>query len=186
VTILNWRPVDRSVTIADKEITEPNSASKVSYKVGMRYQFAIAQQIIVVDMRYLVRTTGDVLSFLRDYAQIEVKPEQLQKGIRHRDGVGYYTIFTVRDRVYLSACINPRGHSSVTVEQYDDNMTAHAMQPSTIASWLLAQADLRDRRCLWTQFSTTLEGEGAISVAHRLEQAWFLWYEWWKVRFPVS
>ncbi|MEE3718584.1 cyanoexosortase A system-associated protein [Tumidithrix elongata RA019] len=184
--IANWVPVNPSTAITDKEITDPNSALKVSYKVGRRYQYAIDRQSIKIDVRYLVRTSGNVVAFLQDYAEIQLKPEELQKGIRHQEGLGYYTLFTYQNRVYLSACINPRGQSTVTVEQFDDNMTAYALKPSTIVSWLLAQADLRDRRCLWSQFSADLEGDSAENIEQKLTKAWISWHEWWKARFPLS
>ncbi|CAN1209191.1 hypothetical protein TUMEXPCC7403_03145 [Tumidithrix helvetica PCC 7403] len=184
IDIANWQPANRSTAIADKDA--PRLASKVRYKVGMHYQFAIDRNPIDIDVRYLFRTTGDVTAFLQDYAELKAEPDEIRKGIRYKEGLGHYTIFTVRDRIYLSACINPRGQSTVTTEQFDENMSAYALKPNTIISWLLGQDDLRDRRCLWSQLSTSLEGDSVANAEQKLEKAWISWYEWWKPRFPTS
>jgi cyanosortase A-associated protein len=183
VNLSGWSPTDQGKTLIDRGAVL--ESAKVHYKVGIRYQYAINRQILDIDLRYLVRTKGDVIAFLQEYTDIKLKPEELQKDLRFRPGLGYYILFTDQNRVYLSACINPRGQSTVTAEQFDQNMTAEALKPSTIASWLLGQADLRDRRCLWTKMSAALDGDLAIAVEQRLENAWFLWYEWWKMRFPM-
>ena len=85
----------------------------------------------------------------------------------------------------MTACINPRGISTVTPEQFNDNASDRAMDRAVIISWLLGQKDLRDRRCLWTLMSTPITTNSDLNVANqKLEKMWILWYEWWKPRFP--
>ncbi|MBD2176110.1 cyanoexosortase A system-associated protein [Pseudanabaena sp. FACHB-1998] len=103
-----------------------------------------------------------------------------------KDPIGFHVILSSQNRSYLTSCINPRGISTVTREQFDDNGSEQAIDKDVVIGWLLGQKELRDRRCLWTLISTPISSESDREAANqKLEKIWISWYEWWKPRFPA-
>jgi cyanosortase A-associated protein len=145
---------------------------------------------VTVDVRYLVRTTGNVPVLSVDYGKINIKEDEIQKDMRFIPNIGHYAFFQTSDRAYLSACINPRGITTVTTEQFDENLSAFAMQPEVLAGWLLGQTDIKDRRCLWTQVSVTVDtteirdAQVLERTHNKLKAVWLDWRQWWQNRFP--
>lgn len=104
--------------------------------------------------------------------------------IRHRPGVGFYGLGVHQRRAYLSSCINPRGSSTFTAEQFNQNRYFYDLRPQYLLSWLVGQNSLFDRRCLWVNLSVPLKDPHPESAYQILENAWFSWYQWWQSRFP--
>ncbi len=155
------------------------------YLSGQNYKFLIDNQPINVALRYAVGTEGDLPNFLKELINIDIGEDEIRQKIIRKDPIGYYAMFTYQNQAYLTACINPRGISTVTKEQFDDNASDRAMDRDVIISWLLGQKDLRDRRCLWTLMSTPLTADqDSAATNQKLEKIWISWYEWWKTNFP--
>ncbi|NUN63982.1 cyanoexosortase A system-associated protein [Pseudanabaena biceps] len=167
-------------------VDSKNFFGKPRFLSGNRYKYLIDSLPMDIDLRYAVGTEGELRVFLKELADIEISEDQiLQKSVR-KDPVGYHLIFDHQDRTYLTACINPRGISTVTKEQFDDNASNQVMNRDVIIGWLLGQSDLRDRRCLWTLISTpSTSSSDRNTINQKLEKTWILWYEWWKPRFPT-
>jgi len=159
---------------------------KPKYLSGKRYQYLLDNMPIDISLRYAVGTEGDLFVFFQGLTNIEISEDELhQKSIR-KDPIGYYANFTYQNRAYLTACINPRGISTVTKEQFVDNASDRALDRDVVIGWLLGQKDLRDRRCLWTLMSTPITSESDRNATNqKLEKTWISWYEWWKPRFPT-
>lgn len=104
--------------------------------------------------------------------------------VRQRKGVGFYGLGVTQQRAYLSSCINPRGGSTFTNEQFNQNRYLYDLRPQYFLSWLLGKNSLLDRRCLWVNLSVSLKGSSPESGYQVLENAWFDWYQWWQIRFP--
>jgi cyanosortase A-associated protein len=157
---------------------------KPRYLSGKSYKYAVDNIPIDIAFRYAVGTNGDLFLYLKEYGNIEINEDDLrQKTVR--DSTGYYAAFEYQNRAYVTACINPRGISTVTKEQFEDNASDRATDRDVVIGWLLGQKDLRDRRCLWTLMSTPIESDSDRNAANqKLEKTWTLWYEWWKLRFP--
>jgi len=106
--------------------------------------------------------------------------------------VGYYGVLTHEGKAYLSACINPRGESTVTEQQFRQSLYATDLQVGRILPWISGREPLLDRRCLWTLMSTPLpSGKNTDSTASEaayktLEAAWFNWFRWWQPKFPPA
>lgn len=160
-------------------------SKKPKFLFGRRYQYLFDGIPIEIDLWYAVGTEGQILVLLSELRNIKPSEDDLEKNLVRKDPTGYYLTFKHQNRAYLTACINPRGISTVTPEQFNDNASDRAMDRAVIISWLLGQKDLRDRRCLWTLMSTPITTNSDINVANqKLEKMWILWYEWWKPRFP--
>lgn len=176
----NISPNDKPKVIIDKK----EFYGKPRYVSGQSYKYLVDGLPLDLDIRYLFGTEGNILLFLKELANLEIDEDKLRQQVRKND-LGYYLVFEYQNRVYLTACINPRGISTVTREQFDDNASKSATDRVVVIKWLLGQTDLRDRRCLWTVLSTPFNtgGDRAI-IDQKLEKVWILWYEWWKIRFP--
>ena len=159
---------------------------KPRYLSGKKYKYLLDNLPIDISLRYAVGTEGDLFTFFKGLTNIEISEDELrQKSIR-KDPTGYYASFTYQNRAYLTACINPRGISTVTKEQFEDNASDRALDRDVVIGWLLGQKDLRDRRCLWTVMSTPITSDGdRNAINQKLEKTWISWYEWWKPRFPT-
>lgn len=172
-------------TNSEAIIDTKNFPFKPKYLSGQSYRFLVDNQPIDIALRYAAGTEGDIPLFLKELINIEFKDDEFRQKIVRRDPIGYYAAFTYQDRAYLTACINPRGISTVTKEQFDDNASNHVMDRDVLIGWLLGQRDLRDRRCLWTLISTPLTSDrDREAVTQKLEKIWISWYEWWKPKFP--
>jgi len=155
------------------------------YLFGQRYSYLIDNTPINIDLRYLVGTEGDLVPFVKELGNIEINDEKLREKSIRKDPIGFHALLSSPSRAYLTACINPRGISTVTKEQFDDNGSNQATNKDVVIGWLLGQQELRDRRCLWTLISTPISSESDREAANqKLEKIWISWYEWWKPRFP--
>ncbi|MEI6429779.1 MAG: cyanoexosortase A system-associated protein [Pseudanabaena sp. ELA607] len=188
-----------AILVREEAFTDDPSTripSQVRANTAHRYIYQIKEsqnkdkREVTVDVRYLIRTTGNVPVLSVDYGKIKLKDDDLQKDLRFVPNIGHYTFFQTNDRAYLSACINPRGITTVTTEQFDENLSAFAMKPEVLTGWLLGQTDIKDRRCLWTQVSmtldtTTVQDAQALERTHdQLKAVWLDWRQWWQNRFP--
>jgi len=168
VPLPNWQPA-----------SEPGTARN-----QQRYRYIRGEETLVIEMRYLIDTNGDFKQFIKDHTSISAPATEILKSVRYRDGVGFYGLSHYRGQAYLSACIPPMGQSTVTREQFRQTLAAHDRQPSRLLAWVLAQGDLRDRRCLWSHLSIPTTDRSPEAAYQELETTWFAWYRWWKPRFP--
>jgi cyanosortase A-associated protein len=143
------------------------------------YQYVRNGRILDIEMRYFTSTDGDVSHFLRTYTSLVPSFR-----LRQQKRVGFYGLLVDRQKAYLSACINPRGGSTVTIGQFKQNRYLYDVRLNRLLPWLLGRESLRDNRCLWTHLSVSLENSSPEAAYQVLENAWFSWYEWWHLRFP--
>lgn len=172
-------------SLGSSPLNRPNP-QLTQFIAGSRYQYIHDGVPLDIDMHY-ESTNGDIKAFIQNYTSINSLPSEPSQVIRQQSGVGYYVLFNYQGRAYLSSCINPRGGSTVTSEQFLKNRNTYDMQLSRLFPWLLGQEELRDWRCLWTHLSIPLNQVNNAEVERSyqiLENAWFLWYRWWSSRFP--
>ncbi|MCT7983579.1 cyanoexosortase A system-associated protein [Laspinema sp. A4] len=149
---------------------------------GTLYQYHKNNLYLDIEMRYLIKTNGDIQKMREKHLDAETSPGKLT--IHHQEGIGFYGLAATAERAYLSSCINPYGGSTVTNEQFRNNRNTYDLQLSRLVPWLLGQQELRDFRCLWTILSMPLEETTAEQAYPVLENAWVSWYAWWQPRFP--
>ncbi|NEO99884.1 MAG: cyanoexosortase A system-associated protein [Symploca sp. SIO2E9] len=145
------------------------------------YQYQQKDLSLDIEMRYLVPTSGNVKTLLQTYTAIPASTE-----IRHQEEVGFYYLLVDEQRAYLSSCINPRGKTTVTPQQFTENGNRHDLRLNRLLPWLMGEVQLRDRRCLWTNLSIPVEDTSPSEAYQILEKAWFSWYQSWQPRFPKS
>jgi cyanosortase A-associated protein len=164
------RPLDieRSNLLERKEIA------------AQRYRYGQKDAIVEIEMRYFASSNGDVNEFVKDYTG-----RSPSLTIHQQKQVGVYGLFTRQQRAYLSACINPRGGSTVTIQQFEQNNYFYDLRWHRLLPWLLGRQPLTDKRCLWTHMSVSWKS--SPEKAYRLlESIWFPWFDWWNLNFPKT
>lgn len=159
-------------------------------KAGRRYRFQQGATTLNAEQYYMV-SDGNVSRYL--FVHSPVRTANASMKVKFKPEVGHYGLVSHNGNAYLSACINPRGGSTVTESQFTQNRYANDLQIARIAPWLLGQESLIDYRCLWTLMSIPLKnGSKSDAIAaesgayQRLEDAWFSWHQWWQANFPPS
>ncbi|GAC1479848.1 MAG: hypothetical protein NVS2B14_20300 [Chamaesiphon sp.] len=175
VPLPTWQLV-ASDSLSHKNLSQP--------VVIRHYRYIQNQLPLDINMYYLLQTDGDVKRFISDRASIPLSLVQPSLVIRQHSGIGFYGIFVYQQQAYLDGCINSRGGSTFTAEQFNDNRMQYDLQLNRLLPYLLSEKPLRDRRCLWTHFSIPLNHASPESAYPILENAWFSWYHWWSSHFP--
>jgi len=169
--------------------TEPITTNTEAQS-GRRYRFQQGNITLNADQYYMA-SDGNVSRYL--FVHSPVKTANASMKVKFKPEVGYYGLVAHNGNAYLSACINPRGSSTVTESQFTQNRYANDLQIARIVPWLLGQESLIDYRCLWTLMSVPLKN-GSNSDAlvadekayKNLEDAWVSWHQWWQANFPPS
>lgn len=151
-----------------------------------KYHYRQNNHQLEIRMRYVVGTLGEFHGYyyFKDHNSIQLPKPQLLQNSRQQEGVGFYSLFVQQGRSHLSACINPRGGSTVTVAQFLANRRTYDLQLRRLMPWFLGKESLLDRRCLWANLSIPLNKMSAETTYPVLERAWQSWYQWWSSRFP--
>ena len=177
ISLFPWKLIETNPV---QTVTEPKTIN------GRQYEYLYKEQKLQIETRYEPYTDGNVSRLLVVYTPIEAATVNLN--LRYQENMGYYTLFADADKLYLSACINSSGDSTVTEQQFIRNRYGNDLNPQRIFWWILGQNDLLDVSCLWTLISTPLDPEVRDSSEELtqkikiLEAAWFDWYGWWQTR----
>lgn len=151
--------------------------------VGQQYQYQQRGQTITAEVREELGD-GNVSRFLFVHTPIRTANATMQ--IRFQPGIGYYGVLTHAGQAYLSACVNPRGNSTVTEPQFTQNHYQQDLDVGRLLPWILGQKSLVDGRCLWTLMSIPLNQTASPEAAYEaLAEVWSPWTQWWKSNFPA-
>lgn len=146
---------------------------------GQRYHYHQGDAHLHIEMRYLAQTNGDLKALIKH------QTGSLGTVLQSVEGVGEFSLFTQSAASQLDACINPRGTSTVTSDQFKRNRTLYDWQSGRFLGWILGQAPLHDNRCLWTRLTlSAAEAQKEGDLTQNLERVWLDWYPWWQRPFP--
>ncbi len=151
---------------------------------GKQYRYIQNNLPLDIETIYELESQGEYKLFLRNYSSIGTAPNEQSFVVRQQQGVGTYGMYLVQNRAYLTACMNPRGGSTLTRQQFNDNRARYDLLSSRTIPWLLGQQSLRDTRCLWSHFSIPLNKSSPQAAYAILEKAWISWYQWWILHYP--
>lgn len=151
---------------------------------GKHYRYNQNNLPLDVEAIYELDTFGEYKLFLRNYSSIKTVPSEQFFVTRQKQGVGFYAMYLVQNRAYLTACINARGDSTLTRQQFNKNHDRYDLLSERTIPWLLGQRGLRDTRCLWSHFSLPLNKSSPQAAYALLEKAWISWYQWWIMHYP--
>lgn len=181
VPLPQWQRL-ASHPLKDQTVDRPPATK--SAMLGRQYRYIQKDLQLDINMRYELETLGDVKQLIKDHTAIKFSLNQPLIILRQHKQLGFYGLFVYQKRAYLDACINSQGGSTFTKEQFSYNRIQYDVQFNRLFFWLLGKQALRDRRCLWSHLSITLNQSSPESAYVILENVWFSWYQWWHPRFP--
>jgi cyanosortase A-associated protein len=183
IPLSGWRLQNsQALTFREPEVKHVNVPI-----AGRRFHYqAIAAPSFPLEVKavYVVGTLAEVRGLVKQLGNIELKGNTTWTV--QESEAGHYAWFVQADRTYLTSCLNPRGGNTVTSEEFLHNRHTLDFQPQRLAWVLLGQEGLRDRRCLWIQISTPIQGLDPEVTRQRLKSFWLPWQAWWRDRFPQS
>lgn len=157
---------------------------------GQLYKYVNNQGYLEVEGRY-EQYKGNINRYIVIYRNMP--PATLKPRIKYKKDLGYYGVFEDKDKVFLSACVNPKGESTATENQFSNNRFANGWGIQRTFLWIIGQQDLFDGRCLWTIMSVPITNYDPYQITlekdledeyQKLETAWVEWYQWWKANLP--
>lgn len=156
-----------------------------SYRAGRHYRYRQGDIPLDIEVRYVTETLGGVDLFTREHERFTAKAdaEEITARIRQRAESGHFAEITYGGYAYISTCINPRGLSSASPEQYERNQELYDTVLERVIPWFLGRERWRDDRCLWTLMYMPL-GDDPQATHSRLESAWQDWFQLWQGNFP--
>jgi cyanosortase A-associated protein len=179
VPLPEWQLLDSSVL--DRSTVQPTNSFDTVI-ASRKYLYKRKGQLLTIEMRYMASNLGNLEAYLNRHTAIKMSENQLITNLRDRPDVGFYSLFTYEGRSHLAACINPRGGSTITSDQFLANRYKYDLQWQNLLAWLLGKGSIPDKRCLWVNLSLPQVGEKTTYPI--LEKAWSSWYSWWRDRFP--
>ena len=177
VPLPGWQLLDNSELKANKDS-----------RFGRGYRFQQGNRTLNADVHYMT-SDGNVSRYLFVYSPVRTANANLK--VKYQPETGYYGVLSHKGQAYLTACVNPRGQSTVTEQQFTQSRYTYDLKPNRILPWVLGQESLIDRRCLWTLLSTPVPTsttpEASEAAAYKtLETAWLSWHQWWQANYPPN
>lgn len=180
VSINNWQQTQNGSLPTKLPINLAQKSELI--KSVKHYQYAQNDLTLDAKIFYIVNTRGNVNQLIETYTNIE--PNNLkQQQVKKQQDIGTYLLFHDRDRAYLSSCLNASGTTTVTPQQFSENLNQVRLTPKLLGNWLLGKASIRDRRCLWLHLSIPLQSDINRTYAI-LENTWIDLSQWWIPQFP--
>jgi cyanosortase A-associated protein len=139
---------------------------------------------LAIAVSYVAHPDANVKIFRQYNPKVLSPSDRASIVVRHSQKIGFYRLSVETNRAYLRSCINPRGPSAITYEQFIKNRYTYDLQFSRILPVLLGQEPLRDHRCLWTNLSISTSQVSPELAYQILDKVWHSWYPWWHDRFP--
>ncbi|WP_373527907.1 cyanoexosortase A system-associated protein [Nostoc sp.] len=180
IDLNNWQLVKVKSENGQK-LNTPTDINAAIVRSGKDYSYLRNDQHLELQMRYLMNTRGEPNPFLEQINTNLAKDNQ--KNIRYVKGTGYYLLYSDSKQAYLTACINPRGGSTVTSAQFMQNRYTYDLTWSRVLPWIFGKEILRDNRCIWTQLSVPLNEVADSKVYPVLESFWTNNYATWQSLF---
>ncbi|WGV28997.1 cyanoexosortase A system-associated protein [Halotia branconii] len=175
INLNSWQQV-KVKSWSNQKSNTPTDTKAIIVRSQKDYSYVKNNQHLELQMRYFTNTRGESNPFLE-------QTSANQKNIRYVKGVGYYLLYSDAKQTYLTACINPRGGSTVTSTQFMQNRYTYDLTWSRIVPWIFGKEILRDNRCIWAQLSIPLNEVADTEVYAILESFWVANYANWQSIF---
>jgi len=183
IPLSGWQLVE-SQALGDRRSNSPRYDQVIT---GQRYYYQQKNsqnnqknRQLIITVRYVVHTEGNVLQLIKDQEAIMPSTAPIQV----TTSMGVYSRLTVNDQTHVTSCINPRGGNTVTPEQFLHNRYTYDGQIDRLLSWSIGRNDLLDKRCLWVDLTLSAQGQTSDQIAADLEQLWRDRVIAWQSQFP--
>lgn len=195
--LANWQWVgsqelsERSLKSVTQIISSPSTApatngipvlAQVPVSGGRSYQYRQGDRTLHIEARALSNTQGHVPDLLAFHPTGAYAAAQPPITLRTQPQVGAYGMFAIAGTPYLSSCINPQGEATFTRQQFVNHHLRADLTPNHLWRWLLNQAEIPDRRCVWVYM--WMAGPPDPNAPQTLEATWLSWYQTWRSPRP--
>ena len=186
IPLASWQELS-SESLATVE--KPNQ-NQESVKAAKRYLYEQDDLSLLLEMRYLVGTRGNLANLLQEYFEFSSAMIATQQ-VKSIPGVGSYLLIQepksnekLENISYLSSCLTPLGKSITEQKEFSALLNQVDLTPKLIWDWLWGAKSLRDRRCLWVNLTLSSQDGNSDHNHEHLEQVWLELYYWWQPHFP--
>jgi cyanosortase A-associated protein len=174
--------------------SKPLAALPIENKLvgaGQAYRYEYDSRPIDLEIRYITngvanRPTMDAM--LPTFTKIPLTALQ-SAPMKEEPGMGFYSLFKDKKTAYFGTCINPRGITTVTGDQFHANSNpnpfASGIPFDRLVPWLMGRQTFRDSRCLWTVLSTPIDEAAPDATMKTLQKVGINWTRWWQGHFPT-
>ena len=158
---------------------------------GYAYRYEYNSRPIDLEIRYITdgvanRPTMDAM--LPIFTKIPVTALQ-PSSMKEEPGLGFYSLFADKKTAYFGTCINPRGITTVTGDQFHANSNPNPFTGNIpferMVPWLMGRQTFRDSRCLWTVLSMPIDAAAPDDTMKTLQTVGINWTRWWQGHFPA-
>lgn len=140
---------------------------------GNLYKFMTASNAeVTLEIFFYENPSGGMDQFFEIFSPDEKRKSALPNMTITKDINGFYGLYYTESHAKLSACINPRGNSTVTNEQFLANRRTFDLSPKRFLPVFFGLERLRDWRCLWVNFSVPREKSDENKSSQILVGAW--------------
>lgn len=150
---------------------ESRTSLNLSSSKGYQYIYSQNQRkltIEMIDKKY----SGNISHFLIIHKNIPPATVLIQE--KYDPSLGYYGLFQHQEKMYLTACLNPQGYSTLTEEQFTQNRYRYGGGIKRTLRWIIGQDDLFNSHCLWTLISLDTQDYASFNenITHELKSIW--------------
>jgi cyanosortase A-associated protein len=174
--------------------SKPLAAESIKSKMvgsGYTYRYQHNARSIDMEIRYItdgVANRPTMEAMLPIFTKIPVTALQ-SSPMKEEPGLGFYSLFRDKKTAYFGTCINPRGITTVTGDQFHANSNPNPLNGGIpferLVPWLRGQQTFRDSRCLWTILSTPIDEAAPDATIKTLQTVGINWTRWWQGNFPT-
>jgi cyanosortase A-associated protein len=165
------------ITLASWQFKTSDKAIVEGQRPGQRYTFEKDDLTATITAFHQPYSDGNISRLFVTY--MGAKPATVYIHPLEHPETGYFGAFVFENQAYLSACINPKGSSTITEQQFVSNQYGHNLN---FWGWLTGQTALTDSSCLWTLISApiapSMPPDEIAQTFQYLETAWVEWYHW--------
>jgi cyanosortase A-associated protein len=131
--------------------------------MGERYVYQKEQQRLILEIRDIQDTSGDVGLFYTQH--LKYLPQFDPQILKTKYGSAY--LFANSSQIYLQTCLNLNAHFSITRSEFYQNAYRAALNPDRLLNWLIGKRPLLENRCLWLSIAT--ESSNLVQPAKIME-----------------
>lgn len=147
IQIPGWRQVNVQPT----QVKEPETDRQV---LGNLYTFTTpANTQVSLEIFFYENPAGKMDEFFKIYNHTKTGKYTLPTMTVIKDTQGFHGSYLTDGKANLAACINPRGVSTITNEQFQANRNDYDLTPQRILPVVFGFGRLREWKCLWVKFS---------------------------------
>lgn len=150
---------------------------------GQEYTYENQAQEVTVALRFFAPTFGEIENYIKRTYDEPIQSAYEEGETNYLPNYGQYRLFEDGTEAYLSACLTPEGESTVSVTDYVNKTNAGIFQVRGLIPRLLGERSLRERRCLWVNLSTPLNGNTPANSYQVLEAVFQQGYSQWQGLF---